>query len=153
MPKKTDSTFNRNGFYLAVNDKEYTDANNGKLGCKVYLVNTADTAVRISAIDSYIPVIIQALDENKQWKPISYSQTSSCGNSYHTIVLDTNEYWEFTAPVFDGAMKTRIRYALFLNDNQVIFSNETEASINKEQFDPQRKQGYSPKSIMDPYQD
>ncbi|MEO5645084.1 MAG: hypothetical protein ABIQ40_11355 [Bacteroidia bacterium] len=135
-----DGTFPREGFYLIINRNELIKIDGGKLGCKLYLVNTSDSLVNLSASDSRLYIVAEALNEDNIWQPITYLQSSWCGNSYHTVALDTNEFWEFDIPVFKGELKTKVRYTLSLGNKGQIHSNEIVAFINRDQFDVTKKQ-------------
>ncbi len=152
IAQRIDSTFPRNGFYMVINEMEYVI--NGKyLHQKLYMINTGDTATKLGAQDSRLNIIAEALNEKNEWKPISYLPSSWCGNSYHTVVLDTNQYWSFDMPVFAGTFKTKIRYVLLVDNEPKIVSNEVHAYINTPQFNRESKQGHNANSIMDPYND
>ena len=150
LPNPIDSTFSKAGFYLVLNQQEWVAVDSQFLGCKLYLVNTSDSLIRLSASDSRLNIIAEGLDAFGRWKPITYLLSSWCGNSRHTVVLDKGEYWAFDVPVFKGRIKTKLRYSLKLDNKQEIHSNEVIAYLNKGQFDKNRKQGYSSKNIMDP---
>ena len=122
-------------------------------GMKVVLVNATNETVGFPASDSRLYIVQEALDRQGAWKPIEYLPSSWCGNSYHTVFLGPNEYWEFAAARYTGKFKTRLRFRL---DEQksgrekiTIYSNEFEGSVNSRQFTVQ--QGHTPTSIMDPY--
>ena len=152
IAQRIDSTFPRNGFYLVINEMEYVM--DGKyLHQKLYIVNTGDTATKLEAQDSRLNIIAEALNEKQEWQPISYLPSSWCGNSYHTVVLDTNQYWSFDVPVFAGTFKTKMRYTLLLDKEQKISSNEVAAFLNTSQFNKESKQGHTANSIMYPYND
>jgi hypothetical protein len=152
-PKKVDADFPKAGLYLVINQNELVKIDSTKLGCKLYLVNTSDSLVRINASDSRLYIVAEALDKNNEWRPISYLPSSWCGNSYHTVMLDKEEYWEFEVPVFTGKFKTKIRYSFSPDNKEKIYSNEIVAFINKDQLDPKKQQGHNSNGIMDPYED
>lgn len=134
-------------------------------GFKILVVNNTKRDWEFEAQDSRISLKVQALDKDGQWKDIEYLPNSWCGNSYHTLVLDANHYWTFTAPVYEGAVKTKLRAALTYPDPAdkpsiarkeererkeiTIYSNEFNGSVNPGQF--WRKREYFPNGIMDPY--
>jgi hypothetical protein len=151
--KKVDAAFPKVGVYLVINQNELIKIDSTKLGCKLYLVNTSDSLIKISASDSRLYIVAEALDQNNEWKPITYLPSSWCGNSYHTVMLDKDEFWEFEIPVFKGKMKTKIRYSFSANSAEKIYSNEVTAFINKDQLDPKKQQGHNSSNIMDPYED
>ena len=149
--QKTKASLNKNGFYLVINEKELCRLNENNLGHKLYVVNTSDTAMSFSAQDSRLDIIPEAKDRDGNWKPIGYLPFSDCGNSYHSITLDTNEFWEFKVPVFKGKFKTSIRYTLYIGFQPAYSSNEIMTMINESQLKSKNKQGHLPSSLMDPY--
>ncbi len=154
LPKKVDDSFpKKKGLYLVINQDELVQYDEAILGCKLYLVNTTDTIAKLHASDSRLYIVAEALNEKNEWAPITYLPSSGCGNSSHTVILDKQEYWEFLIPVFKGNFKTKLRYTLTLNKEKRLSSNEIPVFINKEQLDPENKQGHTPTNIMDPYND
>ena len=105
LPNKVDKSFPRQGFYLVINQNEFSKIDSAILGCKLYLVNTTDSLIKLDASDSRLYIVAEALNDKKEWAPISYLPSSGCGNSYHTVVLDKDEYWRFDIPVFKGAIR------------------------------------------------
>jgi hypothetical protein len=152
-PKKTTTDFPEKGIYITINEKEVTLINNNLLAHKMYLVNQTDTPVIFNAQDSRIDIVPEAQDKNGKWQSIGYLPLSSCGNSYHQVTLDKNEFWKFNIPVFKGNFKTKIRYTLYINREAAFYSNEIVAFINKTQFARENKQGHKAVNIMDPYYD
>jgi len=125
-------------------------------GFALRLVNRTDKPVACTACDSRLFLVQEALDRNGKWRPIEQMPRSGCGNSYHRVFLDRDQYWEFPAPRYSGWFKTRIRFRLELGEEQcrevggdedkrqticlprrggrIIYSNEFEGSINPSQF-------------------
>ncbi len=153
LPKMVDKSFPRQGFYLVINQSELIKIDSAILGCKLYLVNTTDSLIKLDASDSRLYIIAEALNENKVWTPISYLPSSGCGNSFHSVALDKNEYWSFDIPIFKGSYKTKLRYTLTIDKNNKISSNEIVANLNMGQFDKDNKQGHSSSTVMDPYEE
>ncbi|WP_306640101.1 hypothetical protein [Sanyastnella coralliicola] len=133
-------------------------------GMKVYLYNCSDDTITFAAQDSRLEMKIQAINDKGQWADIEYLPSSWCGNSYHTLWLPKDHFWEFTAPVFTGEFKTKLRivvtyypksFAAWYNDEDpkptVVYSQEYEGSVNLGQF--WKKQEYQPAGLMDPYED
>jgi len=137
-------------------------------GFSVYVANTtSDTAV-FNAQDNRLYMKMQAQDKSGIWRDIEYLPSSWCGNSYHTVTLPPLQYWSFVAPVYDGAIATRLRIALTYVDPEAvrtdsrkrrhryqriqeltIYSNEFDGHVNPAQF--WRRPDYTPSGIMDPY--
>jgi hypothetical protein len=151
LPKKAGEGFNGSDLYLAINEKELCKHRDKYLGHKLYLVNKSGAKVEFRAQDSRLSIYAEAQDSSGAWKPISYLPSSWCGNSYHKIVLDKDEYWEFDVPVFKGSFLTKMRYVLDMGEKGKIISNDIAVRLNKGQLDPARKQGHMPEGIMDPY--
>lgn len=122
-------------------------------GMKLLLINATNKEVGFAASDSRLYIVQEALDRDGKWKPIEYLPSSWCGNSYHTVFLGANEYWEFSAARYTGEIKTKLRFRLDKQsgktDQTPIYSNEFEGSINPKQFTIQ--QGHNPSGLMDPY--
>lgn len=129
----------------------------------VYIGNTTGDRINFNAQDSRLYMKVQALNSKGEWKDIEYLPSSWCGNSYHTLTLDSKYYWTFLTPVYEGEFKTKLRIELKYIDpkdksenrwdkNEItIYSNEYEGSINPGQF--WNKKEYYPSGIMDPYND
>lgn len=134
----------------------------GYNGITVFIANTSKSKIYFNASDSRLYMTVQAKNARGEWKDIEYLPSSFCGNSYHTLTLEPNRYWKFLTPVYEGDLKTKLRIALTYVDPKdkstsyyrqrkqlTGYSNEYEGSINPGQF--WRKEGYSPRNIMDPY--
>ncbi len=122
------------------------------IGIKVRLINTTGERIAFPASDSRLDIVQEAIDRDGKWKPIEYLPSSWCGNSYHTVFLGPNEYWEFAAAKYNGKFKTKLRFRLQspkLERTEFIYSNEFDGSVNPKQFTVE--QGHKPTSIMDPY--
>lgn len=98
-------------------------------GFKLVLANPTDKVVEIDVQDSQLPIVMQAKIEGKDWKKIEYLGRSTCGNSYSTVTLPSNEALVLTAPIYHGDLKAKLRFSF--GD---ITSNTFEGRINKEQF-------------------
>lgn len=154
LPKSASSSMNFPAgqvSLIAMPDKETLFYKEFK-GMKLILANTTDEQQAFSASDSRLYIVQEALDADDKWKPVEYLPSSWCGNSYHTVFLGPNEYWEFAAAKFHGKQKTKLRFRLQLSKGErqtFIYSNEFEGSINPKQFTVQKS--YTPAGIMDPY--
>ncbi|SFT35155.1 hypothetical protein SAMN05216474_0045 [Lishizhenia tianjinensis] len=151
-PKVYSDTLNLRGegVYLYLDTTKTTTVYKQYEGYKFYIVNLSDSILKLSASDSRISCVAEVL-YNGEWKKIEYLPSSGCGNSYHKVFLDNNQYWEFDVPKFNGTEPVQLRYKLALGGGKYLYSNAIHASINKEQFGT--KQGYKPNGIMDPYKD
>ena len=122
-------------------------------GFALYLSNATPDTLILEAQDSRLNMYLQALDSTGNWRDIMYLPSSWCGNSYHKVFLAPGEFWDFTVPVMEGEIRTKLRVMLktMLHEGTEFISNEFEAGINPAQF--WRKPGYYSSSIMDPYED
>lgn len=165
FPKKISKsiTFPKKELSVVVNyelkDTIYGDNN----AITVYIGNTTGGKINFNAQDSRLYMKVQALNSNGEWKDIEYLPNSWCGNSYHTLTLDSKHYWTFLTPIYEGEFKTKLRIELKYIDptdksekrwdkNEItVYSNEFEGSINPGQF--WNKREYYPSGLMDPYND
>ena len=150
FPKKIDFEIEskKDNVYIVAQPEVATDFA-GTRGMRLLLVNLSDKTAAFNACDSRLNVVQEAKDKNGNWKPIEYLPSSWCGNSYHSVLLPANEYWEFPAPRYTGEIKTKLRFKLTDQDGWTLVSNEFDGSINIEQFT--EKQEYQPQGLMDPY--
>lgn len=123
-------------------------------GFALYIINSTNDTIFFNAQDSRLNMKLQALDKKGEWRDIEYLPSSWCGNSYHHVYLPAHYQWKFMVPEYTGTLKTRIRATLGFKssltaDEQWMYSNEIEGSVNPGQFDKMPK--YSPNGIMDPY--
>ena len=151
IPKKIESDSKHNGtnLFLKIDTTSRVVISEKYNGYSLLLINKTDTTINLEASDSRLYVVAEAFVKGA-WVPIEYLPSSWCGNSYHTVYINPNEYWNFKIPVFNGKIKTKIRYRL-KTPNGFIYSNEIVASINKRQLT--EKQDYNSKGLMDPYND
>jgi hypothetical protein len=161
--KKTTEDFPTNKISVTVDLNKQDTIQNMFIGYKVFAANNSKTNVDFNAQDSRLYMKVQALNEKGIWCDIEYLPSSWCGNSYHTLTLEKNNYWTFITPKYDGDFKTKLRIELeYLDptdksekrrDKKVIkiYSNEYEGSVNPGQF--WNKRQYYPNGIMDPYND
>lgn len=125
-------------------------------GFKVFVVNSSDSIVKLPAQDSRIYLKRQVFYKN-EWQDIEYLPSSWCGNSYHSVFIRPNEYWDLEAPCIEGKISAKFRFQLLMDDtlqkhdenNSVVYSNEFYGSFNKSQLT--KDEGHQPMGIMDPY--
>ena len=127
-----------------------TEFEKGILGFKVFIVNKSDSIKELPAQDSRLYLKRQVFYKN-EWKDIEYLPSSWCGNSYHSVFIKPNEYWDFTAPCLNGKIESKFRFELYVNEELTIYSNEFNGSFNRKQL--KKEQGHKPIGIMDPYND
>lgn len=127
-----------------------TEFEKGILGFKVFIINKSDSIKELPAQDSRLYLKRQVFYKN-EWKDIEYLPSSWCGNSYHSVFIKPNEYWDFTAPCLNGKIESKFRFELYVNEELTIYSNEFNGSFNRKQL--KKEQGHKPIGIMDPYND
>ena len=125
-----------------------TEFEKGISGFKVFIINKSDSIKELPAQDSRLYLKRQVFYKN-EWKDIEYLPSSWCGNSYHSVFIKPNEYWDFTAPCLKGKIDTKFRFELYVNKKLTLYSNEFNGSFNKKQL--KKEQGHKPIGIMDPY--
>lgn len=123
-------------------------------GFALYIINQTNDTIFFEAQDSRLNMKLQAQDKNGNWRDIEYQPNSWCGNSYHHVYLPAGYQWTFAVPQYTGTLKTHIRAVLGYKpgldtEEQLLYSNEIEGSVNPGQFDKMPK--YKPNGIMDPY--
>lgn len=135
-------------FQIVVKTDSISELAEGILGFKVFVINATDSTVELEAQDSRLYLKRQVLYKN-EWQDIEYLPSSWCGNSYHSVFINSQEYWEFTAPCLQGKIDAKCRFELVLKNGNRIYSNEFDGSFNKKQLSVE--QGHEPLSLMDPY--
>lgn len=104
-------------------------------GFAVRLVNRGKEPVVYRACDSALFMVQEAKDDKARWREIEDPPSSRCGNSYHDIALAANGYWDFAAPAYTGAFKTKIRFRLggsiWNGEAKWVYSNEFDGAIAK----------------------
>lgn len=120
----------------------------------LYISNFSVDTIHFEAQDSRLYLKLQAKNKKGKWKDIEYLPNSWCGNSYHKVELAPKKYWSFQFPKYQGVYKTLIRAELEYIDPKTkkevkIYSQPFSGSVNPGQF--WRKPEYSPRSLMDPY--
>ena len=138
------------GLKLIIDTTSHIDFAEKFKGQKVYLINKSGVDTGFEASDSRLSIAAEAFYKGT-WSSIEYLPSSWCGNSYHKVYLKNNEYWEFNVPRYLGQIKVKLRYRLDAGPGNKLYSNVVTAFINKKQFSV--KQGHSPNTIMDPYND
>ncbi|WP_178989162.1 hypothetical protein [Winogradskyella schleiferi] len=150
IPKPNNGKFEKGLFGLFLSENELQKVYEKNIGHTLYLINTTDKNFDLSGQDSRLDIKTEIKSNIGIWTEITYLPSSWCGNSYHTITLGKNEYWEFTQPIFKGSFKTKLRYKLEFEDRAIV-SNEIVAFINPEQMNKDRKEGHKANNIMNPY--
>lgn len=138
------------GLYLSENEFQKIADNN--IAHTLYLINTSEDKISFHAQDSRLSIVAQVKNKEGEWTSITYLPSSSCGNSYHTITLGPDEYWEFAVPIYKGDFKTKLRYTV-VSEDKIFVSNEIDALVSLGQLNKANKQGHNPQNIMDPYSD
>lgn len=115
---------------------------------KVFIVNKTDSVVALPAQDSRIYLKRQVFYKG-EWQDVEYLPSSWCGNSYHTVSIRPNEFWEFDAPCLSGKIEAKFRFELYVSKDVSLYSNEFLGSFNKRQLT--KEQGHTPSGLMDSY--
>lgn len=123
-------------------------------GIRLYVVNNTFKPITFNVQSGRLYLKLQAKDRNGNWKDIEFLPSSFCGNSYYTIHLESQMYWSFVIPIYEGEFKTRMRAELkyvdpnYKREEITIYSNEFDGSVNPGQF---WRQNYYYSDFMSPY--
>jgi len=150
QPRKVRRNSSGKGLYLLAQPTVVTSWQK-QPGMRLVLVNQTANRLSFAASDSRLSIIQEAQDDAGKWRPIEYLPSSWCGNSYHCVFLPVNHFWSFAAPRYQGTAATKLRFALQLDKDTTLYSNEFAGSINPEQFTT--KEGHTATNLMDPYND
>lgn len=127
-------------------------------GMALRLINRTKQPVDFRACDSRLYLVQEARDDKGRWREIEDMPWSRCGNSYHDVALAASEYWEFSAPLYRGAAKTKIRFRLDASQrrgkDRWIYSNEFDGEVAKTQFyigptSPEVRRAFASKSAKE----
>ena len=94
----------------------------------IFLKNNSDSLYRIG-FEVNVPILLEALDSNKLWRPIERFFTYKCGTGRSYAYLKPNEYACVLIHRYRGNFKTQLRLRL-----GNITSKQFSGEINKEQF-------------------
>lgn len=133
--------FAEGDLYLFVDTTSRFVFNDEYAAYAVYLVNQGDVTQSFGAADSRIHLFAEVFVDNA-WQPIERMPWIRCGNSYHQVNLDKDQYWVFHLPVYGGELAVKMRYRCALssgigqeNEGQnFIYSNEFHGFIHAEQI-------------------
>ena len=78
----------------------------------VRLVNRTDAVVGFTACDSRLFLTQEACGPTGHWRAVESHPEAICGNSFHRVSLDKNQYWELSAQRRSSPLKTRFRFRL-----------------------------------------
>jgi hypothetical protein len=142
FPKKCANDFpgTRGQLTLIAYPAEIVDVGQRK-AMLVRLVNRTEKVAEFSACDSRLYIVQEALDRTGQWKPLEKFPETFCGNSFHRVFLDVNEYWEFFGVPRDGSCATKLRFRLepggepgIAQPGEGVYSNEYTGRIDPAAF-------------------
>ncbi len=103
------------------------------------LVNRTAETTSFAACDSGLYIVQEALNRRGEWQPLERFPDSFCGNSFHQVFLEPDEYWAFYAIPRVGGFKTKLRFRLErlgerANGAGIIVSDEYEGSVSPTAF-------------------
>jgi len=148
MDSKISKLVNQEEFKIVVLENVESEFNKKITGFKVFVINNTDSIKQLPAQDSRLYLKRQVFYKGK-WQDIEYLPSSWCGNSYHSVYIKSNEYWDFTAPCLKGDIEAKFRFELYVNDDLTLYSNVFSGSFNKSQLT--KEQGHKTNGLMDPY--
>ncbi len=100
----------------------------------IYIANLSKTQTAVLGTqDGSVIMMLEAKDQDQQWKPIEYWSHSWCGNSYFSATLPP-EHFAFTRGIkCSGDFATSCRLKLS-NKGDTLYSNVFRMSISRSQF-------------------
>ena len=98
--------------------------------------NYSTDSIFIPIQDGSLISIIEAKDEEGEWKPIQFWPISGCGNSYYSECILPNQTIFFTVKKNFGRMPTVMRLRLHGTDT-IFVSEEYRGTITKDMFELQ----------------
>ena len=99
----------------------------------IFISNFSDSTT-IVGYGYNIPIILEAIDSGKIWRPIEIRYIYDCGVGLEYILLKPDNIICVLAPIYKGNYKTRLRYKL-----GSCYSNEFWSYIDKRQFKANKK--------------
>ncbi len=106
--------------------------NDQYMGRKVRLYNNTSKTRAIPTSDYALFVVTEAMDDEGRWRALEDYREGNCDYSYFTVNLEPRHYWEFTVPIYEGSLQTRMRYVLSLGGDKVAYSEEYDGSVAPE---------------------
>jgi hypothetical protein len=76
------------------------------------LVNRTEKVTDFAACDSRLYIVQEAVDSKGLWRALERFPETDCGDSFHRVFLEPEEYWEFYALPRQGSFKTKLRFRL-----------------------------------------
>ena len=96
----------------------------------VWLINNSNDTVILQMQDWLYICILEAIDINKEWRPIEYWCFSRCGNSYYNKKIMPKMANSFVMDIpRNGDYKTKLRFKL-LGLDKFYYSNTFDGKIN-----------------------
>lgn len=99
----------------------------------VYIMNQTPAVKTFIGKDSYAFGIQEALDTNKQWRPIEGRGLDFCGNGYWGLKVYPREFIMILFPKYSGNYKTKIRVRIKNGENLYV-SKAYDGTINESQL-------------------
>ena len=114
----------------------------------VYVANNTPNTKVFKGKDQHVIVIQEALDSNKNWRPIEGRKLFFCGIGYWGLKIHSNEFVALLIPKYDGKFKTKIRLRLEIGDI-IYVSTPYEGYINQKQFHFNKQDDYLYKQYIE----
>lgn len=126
-------TLKSKGFSLVIDQLDTIRNWSKKLYCTLTMFNNTDTSWTIPENCNSVHLIMQAKDEEGQWRDIEVNGCTGCVIERGYFTFPSGHFAKFNVPIYTGSIKTKLRIkADFLTSE--IYSNEFEGSINPGQF-------------------
>lgn len=121
-------TIDTNAIIRNIDYKKFQDNTFSFYAFPLIISNKTDKSVAIG-YGSHLALILEAIDENGEWKPIEKRYTYMCGTGLPTIVLPSNEIVLTSVQIYKGEYLTDLRLKIGNN-----YSSTFKGYINLKQF-------------------
>ncbi len=125
---KLEITIDTNTTIRNIDFKKFQDNTFSFYAFPVIISNKTDANIAIG-YGSHLALILEALDENGDWKQIENKYTYMCGTGLPIIVLPNNEIVLTSVPIYKGAYLTDLRLKIGNN-----YSSTFKGYIHLKQF-------------------
>lgn len=99
----------------------------------IYLKNKTKDSLELSLQDSSLFLIQEAKNKEGKWKPIEYWSYATCGNSYASQKIASEDIIKTNTKNYTGEFETEIRFKL-LFENKLYYTNTLKGKIDSSLF-------------------
>lgn len=146
-PFSDEDLFGEQGKLSVVIDPDEKSREGRSDALRIKIVNRTSERATFAAIDSCLHLVQEAQNAEGKWSPIQRTTPGTgprdCAVGAHRVFLEPGEYWQVSAPNFQGSFKTKIRFRLDQGlyqqkypggGGRILYSSEFEGSVDPELF-------------------